>query len=193
MARTQAADYDKKREAITGKAAVLFARSGFAGASISELASVCSVSKSLIYHYYESKEEILYGVMSEHIDELISISEEPIDADTAQDEFLQYTRSLLTCYAGAADSQKVLLYELEALPTEYRAEIVEKQRRLIKRVEDILGRCKPGIAKKSAQLRTIVMLYFGMLNWTQSWFNPKGPVTREQLADMAVEMTLSSL
>ena len=80
MARTQAADYDAKREAITEAAAKLFAEKGFAGASVSDLADRCAVSKSLIYHYYASKEAILFDVMNEHIDDLLGDLEQALKA-----------------------------------------------------------------------------------------------------------------
>ena len=67
MARTQAADYGVRREAIVEKAARLYAERGFLGASISDLAKVCRISKSLIYHYYPSKEDILFDVMHSHV------------------------------------------------------------------------------------------------------------------------------
>ena len=50
MARTQAPDYEERRIAIVDKAAELFARRGFTGASLSDLAAACQTSKSLIYH-----------------------------------------------------------------------------------------------------------------------------------------------
>ena len=68
MARTKADNYDSKRDAITSNAAKLFAEKGFGGASISDISKACNISKSLIYHYYSAKEDILYGVMTDHID-----------------------------------------------------------------------------------------------------------------------------
>ena len=38
MARTQAADYDERKEAIVNTAAALFARDGFTGASVADIA-----------------------------------------------------------------------------------------------------------------------------------------------------------
>ena len=67
MARTQAADYDERKEAIVEAAAALYARRGFNGASVADLAEKCRTSKSLIYHYYQSKEDILFEVMISHV------------------------------------------------------------------------------------------------------------------------------
>jgi AcrR family transcriptional regulator len=45
MARKQAADYEQRREAIVAKAAGLFAKRGYASASVADLADACDLSK----------------------------------------------------------------------------------------------------------------------------------------------------
>src|SRR6185312_1242370 len=67
MARPQAANYDERREHIVAQAAKLYARNGFLGASIADLAAACRLTKSAIYHYYPSKEDILFDVMHSHV------------------------------------------------------------------------------------------------------------------------------
>ena len=193
MARTQAADYDEKREAITGAAAQLFAEKGFAGASVSDLAERCAVSKSLIYHYYSSKEAVLFDVMNEHIDDLLGIIEARAQANDPAKEIHDLTKELLQHYVGAANRQKVLLYELTSLPAENQTDIKSKQRKLVAYVESLIAAAKPELAKNKARLSAQTMLFFGMLNWTHTWFKPKGGVTRDQLAEMAADTILGSL
>ena len=193
MARTQAADYDTKRDAITHHATRLFARRGFAGASIADLAECCKVSKSLIYHYYASKEEILYDVMIDHIGELLdAVTSVDTNATAPDRTFRALTKTLLQHYAGAADRQKVLLYELDSLPRGRKLEIVSKQRQIISHVEDLLAAANPALKKDRAVRRARTMLYFGMLNWTHTWYQPKGAVTRDELAELAAEMVLGT-
>jgi AcrR family transcriptional regulator len=67
MARTQAADYDERKQAIVEAAAALFAARGFNGASVADIAQRGKISKSLVYHYYQSKEDILYDAMISHV------------------------------------------------------------------------------------------------------------------------------
>src|SRR5690606_36531613 len=63
MARLRAKDYDDKRAAILEQAAGLFATEGFAAASLSRLAAACETSKASLYHYYQSKEAILFDIL----------------------------------------------------------------------------------------------------------------------------------
>ena len=75
MARTRSEDYDVKRRLILDQAAALFAEKGFSAASLSELARACEGSKSWIYHYYPSKEAILYDILSDHMTTLLETAE----------------------------------------------------------------------------------------------------------------------
>ena len=188
MARTQALDFDSKREAIMKQAANLFADKGFNGASISDLSKACGVSKSLIYHYYASKEDILFDVMNTHIEDLIEMLETtPVVSQNPHENFTTLTKAILACYAGAEDKQKVLLYELNHLKPEQRDEIVTKQRAIISKFETIYSEIFPELKNNSSLLRSKIMLFFGMINWTHTWFNPKGAISRDELAEIAVQ------
>jgi AcrR family transcriptional regulator len=70
VARTIAKDYDKKRGQILKTAAQVFAESGFDRASMSQLAKACNISKANIYHYYDSKDALLFGVLDTYLREL---------------------------------------------------------------------------------------------------------------------------
>jgi hypothetical protein len=37
------------------------------------------------------------------------------------------------------------------------------------------------------------MLYFGIINWTHTWYRAAGPVPPEEIADMATQMALRGL
>jgi len=192
MARTQAEDYEEKREAIRARAADLFAEKGFAAASTADIARACGVSKSLIYHYYNSKEDILFDLMAAHVGELLETARAPGPDDPIA-AFRALTQRLLGAYVGASSKQKVLLDELKSLPPERRREIVDAQRAIIREVEAALVRARPRAGDEPGLLRVRTMLYFGMLNWTRTWFDADGEVSRETLAGMASDFILGSV
>ncbi|MFT3728997.1 MAG: TetR/AcrR family transcriptional regulator [Terricaulis sp.] len=194
MARTQAAEYDERKEAIVDAAAALYASLGFNGASVADIAKRCKTSKSLIYHYYSSKEDILFDVMISHVRALDVAAREVMSfADQPKRKLHELTHRFMALYVGAADRHKVLLNELDNLPRARRAEIVATQRSLIDIVRRLLVEIEPQLKKKSGAGVAAAMLYFGMINWTHTWFDPKGPVSAAALADMAVDLTLGGL
>jgi AcrR family transcriptional regulator len=190
MARPQSPDYDKRRAAILVAAARLYARRGFQGASVADLAKACRTSKSLIYHYFPSKDDILYAAMAAHLDALVAAAEEAARAGGAEARLHALTRAFMRLYVGAEDSHKVLLNELDNLPPTRRAEVVAKQRRIIGAVEALVRELRPDAGALTLPL---TMLFFGMINWTHTWFRRSGAVDADRLAEMAVDLMLGGL
>ena len=192
MARTQAADFEERRAAIVAQAARLFAQRGFLGASIAELAEACATSKSLIYHYYNSKEDILFDVMHGHVRALLDAAEDiagrPI---TAAEKLGDLTLAFVQLYAGAAARQRVLLNELQRLSDEQRAVVIGIQRRLIEIVENLLAQLRPDL--EPAMRAPAAMLWFGMINWMHTWLDPNGRVAPARIAELAANVFLQGI
>jgi AcrR family transcriptional regulator len=189
VARKQAADYGERRTSIVEHAAELFATRGFRGASMADLAAACATSKSLLYHYYPSKEELLYAVMLSHIDLLVAdaaaVGREPGSAREKLDLMLH---RFMHHYVGAASRQKVLLNDLAHLPDDKRANIVAKQRAIIEAVQGMLVEIDPALSSDPVGARVRTMLLFGMINWTHTWFDPAGSASADAVADAAFKL-----
>lgn len=189
MARTQAADYEERREAIVERAAILFAARGFLGASVQDIAKACGTSKSLLYHYYPAKEDVLYAVMASHVEHLVeAVNAVDLQSGSAGEKLLALLKRFMAHYVGAAARQKVLLNDLEYLPADKRAIIVAQQRQVMDAVQQLVVAVDPALAADPAAARVKTMLLFGMINWTGNWYDPDGPVKFDQLAEMAFAM-----
>lgn len=192
MARTQAADFAERRAAIVEEAARLFAERGFLGASMADLAAACGSSKSLVYHYYASKEDILYDVMHSHVKQLVDAAETVASSNAAPHEKLRtLTLAFMRLYVGAAARHRVLLNELDRLPKRRRAEVIDIQRRLVGIVAAMIAEQKPDLER--ALLRPAAMLYFGMINWTLTWMDPDGEASPQKIAELAAGIFLDGL
>jgi AcrR family transcriptional regulator len=190
MARPQSPDYDLKRDAILKAAARLFARRGFSGASLADVAAASGISKSLFYHYFPSKEALLEGVMADHLDALVDAARDLPATAPAATRLRHLTRAFLRLYVAAGDNQKVLLDELDSLSSSTRAAVVAKQRGIVAAVEGLIHEIAPQAGPRAPAL---AMLFFGMINWTHNWYRPDGPIAPEALADMAVDLFLDGL
>ncbi|MDO8288792.1 MAG: TetR/AcrR family transcriptional regulator [Parvibaculum sp.] len=194
MARPQAANYDERRKDIVDAAARLFAERGFAGASIADLAKACGTSKALLYHYYPSKDDILYDVMRTHLDKLTEAAEKISELNlTAEDHLRRLIADFMSLYADAAAHQKVLLNELRGLPAQRRKKIVKQQRQLVEVIEKLFLELQPRFRRQRKFLRPATMLFFGTINFTHTWFHPDGPVTADQLAAMATDLLFEGI
>ncbi|MDT2017802.1 MAG: TetR/AcrR family transcriptional regulator, partial [Planktomarina sp.] len=110
MARTIAKDYDAKRTAILKKSAQYFADQGYDRASVSQVAGACGISKSLIYHYYESKEQLLFDILQSHLNAIhecvAAISDHKKDPKI---HLRHLVAELLTAYRGADAEHRLQL------------------------------------------------------------------------------------
>ena len=194
MARTQAADYEQRREAIVDAAARLFAEKGFLGASISDIANACEMSKSLIYHYYESKEDILFDVMHSHVKALLDAAQTiAAQSDKPEQKLRALTRAFIQLYVGAASRQRVLLNELENLTADQRKIVVGIQRNLIRIVEEIIAQVRPALSGRNPLGTPAAMLYFGMINWMHTWLDASGRAKPARIADLTVNIFLDGV
>jgi AcrR family transcriptional regulator len=192
MARPQAPQHGQRREAIVARAAELFARRGYSGSSINDLAVECGISKSLLYHYFPSKEDILDAVMASHLDLLLGDAANAAAlAGSAEDRLRRLLHDFMGHYVGASARQKVLLNELGNLPDERRRSVVAKQRELIATVQSLLCEIHPALAAEPRRARVATMLLFGMINWTLTWYDPEGGMAPSEVTEMVLGRILA--
>ncbi len=194
MARNRAADFAQRREIIIENAVRLFANAGFLGVSVADLAKACKTSKSLIYHYFDSKEDILFEAMDSHVRTLWDAASGIIAMDVSPDHKLRtLTHAMMHLYAGAASRHKVLVNELYHLPRERREVIIGRQSRLVQAVADIFSLLQPEFRSKPELTKPAAMVFFGMINWTHTWYDPAGPASTDAVADLVVDMVLNGV
>lgn len=70
MARTRAVDFEEKQRGILASAAAVFAEMGMEKASMAQIAAHSNVSKALLYHYYPSKDALIFDIVRTHLIEL---------------------------------------------------------------------------------------------------------------------------
>jgi len=194
LARPQAADYDNRRQDMLDRAAALYARHGFLGASIADLAIACGVSKSLLYHYFGSKEDILFEIMTDHVEQLRGVVAQVMSnaPDDPAEQLRRLTHAFLHAYVSAADRHKVLVNDLDKLPEDRRRSVIATERELIDQVGSVLAQLGPRFGTTPAERRASTMLYFGMINWTHTWYDPAGPIDTDELARQVIAIWLGS-
>ena len=186
MARTRAKDHDEKRVAIADMAAIVFAEEGYDRTSMSRLASRCGVSKALLYHYYTSKEAMLYDIIAAHLEELIEAVEAADQPDAAPEKRLEVlVTALLDCYRDADSKHKVQLGTMRFLPEEQQVELKGMERQLVSVFAETIRSINPEAFDGKPLLKPVTMALFGMVNWAYMWFRDGREVTREDYAKIA--------
>jgi AcrR family transcriptional regulator len=191
VSRTRSPDYDNIQAFILEKTAFLFATRGYAASSIGDIAEACGCSKSRLYHYFSSKEAILSTMLSDHVDGLLEKGRRTLGKHhDPVESFHELIRFFMEVYAVSRDKHVVLLTCMEFLPKKKRQEVVTKQRELISFVRDILKQIRPDRANDASALHVDTMLFFGMINWTYTWYRADGRMTSSELAERCVDIFL---
>ena len=192
MARTIAKDHDQKRELILQSAARIFATDGFDRASMAQLARECGISKANIYHYYDSKDALLYDILDNYLstlrDRILGTNVEGLDPEARLHEVI---RQILRAYQGADHEHQVQLNALGALPEDQQAQMRGYQRDMVRFLSDTIAAAAPEVlADDKPKLRATTMAVFGMLNWYYMWNTGAGTEAREDYARLVTNLTL---
>ncbi len=176
MARPRAADYEDKRIAILRKAAQLFAHKGYDGAALAEIAAELNISKALFYHYYRSKEDLLYDIIHTHLEELVAVTERADNPAYAPKERLhRIIAAILDCYRGADDEHRIQINHLGQLSPERQGLLKGLERRLVLALSAVVQALNPALPP--AHVKPLTMTLFGALNWKYMWFREGGTVS----------------
>jgi AcrR family transcriptional regulator len=188
MARTRAATYDAQRQFILETAANAFAERGFPSASMNDIARRCGVSKGLLYHYYASKERLLYDVTEQYTQRLVALVEEAERRvrDPAK-RLPELIRLFLEEYQTSQARHMVLLHDLRFLPDAERRIVIRNQRRVIDSFAGAI-RAAHGLPDRLPIVKPVTMMLFGMMNWTFTWLKPEKGVSYAEFADMVAEV-----
>ncbi|MBZ0130257.1 MAG: TetR/AcrR family transcriptional regulator [Rhodobacteraceae bacterium] len=195
MARTIARDHEEKRLAILETAAKFFAENGFDRSSMNQLAAACGVSKALIYHYYDSKDALLFDIVHSHLDELLRVVE-AVDLSDADPHvsLRKLCAAILDAYRNADARHQVQQVAMAALPEDQRSRLAAMQRRIVAIVSDVLGATRPDcFAANPERLTPVTMSLFGMLNWFYMWHRPDRGLSRTDYAHLAADLILGGV
>lgn len=195
MARTIAIDHDVKREQILQAAAEVFAKSGFHGASMSQVAKACGLSKPAIYHYYDGKEAVLFDLLDRYLqqlrDRIVAVAGEGV---TPEAHLRAVIVEILLAYSGADNEHRVQTADVRALPTEQQAVLRGYQVEMIEHISAILQSIAPEVyAGNRRKVRATTMSIFAMLNWFNMWNDDASEEARITYANLVTDLTLSGI
>jgi len=184
-------NFDERQTQIAMIAAELFAAKGYHGTPIIDIAKASGTAKTRLYHYFDSKEDLLFSLLKTHAELLKSQLAEPLEGDgPAKDRLLAYTKMLLQINIRSRHQHAIILSELDKLPLLRRAEITSLLRAPIEGLYDLLAEINPGLAKNKSARFPAAMLLLGMINWSHTWFDHDGPLNIDSYANMICETFL---
>jgi AcrR family transcriptional regulator len=193
MARGRSPGYDDQRDLILARAAELFARRGYVGTSMNQVADACGLSKATLYHYYRDKYALLVSIAEGHVVQLQSL----VDAVLAQDlapalRLRELIRRIVEAYADAQHAHRVLTEDVKFLEPADRQRILDTEREVVAGFAQAVAGLRPEL-KDAALTTPLTMLLFGMINWLFTWMKPGGSLDHDALAPIVADLFVGGL
>lgn len=183
-----------RRDEIVVAAAQAFARDGYAGVGLRDIAEVVGMRGPSLYHHFPSKEDILYAVC-------LTVTREPNEqnlplldaAGTPSQRLAALVRAHLHHLHRRQVEHLVGLHEIPSLSPGHRAEILDHRRYYQRRVRDTItaGMRSGEFTVPNAQLATASIL--DMLNGFTGWYRESGPLDIDEIAEGYVDLVVRRL
>ena len=194
---------------IVDAAVELFSRKGFDGTSVQEVVDAARVTKGAMYHYFRSKDDLLYEIYHELIteqlaalDRIRALGQPPPQALRAIIvDLVESTAARLPAAAVYAREGHKLAGEPTAAqlvgsaPGERSGAALRAQRRRYHEgVRELVARGqRDGAFGTSASAETVTLVVFGIINQLPRWYRPDGPISPRRLADEIAGFVLAGL
>lgn len=183
----------RKRKAVIAEAARAFGHRGFHNVSLDEVAIALNVSKPTLYNYVKSKHELLYECYNLALDFGDEIIRDVLAHDgTGLDKlsiFIKRYIKMLTEQLGPA----AVFYEFYSMRPSDREKIQRRRRGFDKIFRQLVTE---GIADRSiapCDPKLAVFWFMGAISGIPRWFDPKGEMPGEGIADVFVTFLKSGI
>jgi AcrR family transcriptional regulator len=179
---------------VRNAAVRLFAKKGFHGVGIRELAQAAKLSSASLYHYMGTKEELLADIMWDSLERLLSAAMlATTDVNDPQEKLGRLVALHVTAHALQAKETAVVDNELRSLSPKLRRRVVAKRdsyerlwaETIAEGAQDGVFQADPdGVARKAL---------LEMCSGVARWYSRRGELTLEGLASRYATLALRAL
>jgi TetR/AcrR family transcriptional regulator, cholesterol catabolism regulator len=174
-----------RRLEIASLAAELFDARGYHNTSMEDIAEAVGLRKPTLYHYFKSKDEILYEIHNEMIDLINSRHEARLAAgvesqSAALKALMGDVIELMETHPGHL---RIFFEHHRELPGDYKAAIREKRARFRQYVKDAISGGIAGGEFHEVDVELTTLAVLGMANWTYQWLRPSSGRTAAEVTD----------
>ena len=183
---------DSTAERIKSVAVQLFAQKGFEATAIREIADAAQVSTSSLYHYIDTKEELLTEMMTAAMLKLIKCSLAVVDPTDSPPGRLV---ALVRCHVGMQIIDRLAALvtdnEIRALHGDDRAKVLKLRDEYEERWTSTLTEGKEDGVFDVAVPKVARLALLEMCNGVARWYKDDGPMAVAEICDHFATLALS--
>jgi len=183
------------KERLLNVATRLFARHGFEGTSVQDIVDAAGVTKGAMYHYYDSKDDLLYEVyhqvLSMQLSHLEQIAAGP---GTPEQRLRAAAADVVQASLDNLDDLIVFFRSLHMLPDDKQAQVRAERRRYHNRFKELVDEgVAAGTFRADISSDIVVHYFLSVVNQLGSWYKPDGPLSPDQVGDLFAELLIGGL
>ena len=185
---------EDRLEKIYVKALELFVANGYDQTALSQIAKELGLTKAGLYHYFSSKEDLLFFVHERHMKRvfipILEAAEKISDPEERIDFFIKnYTLKAMTRDA----STRVLVHETHNLKAENQKKIAGVWRKGLDLIRRSLSEMEVRGKVENINKTFAAFALIGMCSWTFYWFDYERKDSGEELADTYARIFLKGV
>lgn len=180
---------------VTRAAVGLFATQGYANTSVQQIVEAAGVTKGAMYHYFESKDDLLFGIY----DRLLSLQKSRLDDRIAQggptDVMLrEICVDVLLTSIDEIEGGTVFFRSAHMLTPARQQEVTSRRREYHDAFSRViaLGQAE-GIYRTDIPLAMLAAHFFSDVHYLSHWYSPAGPDNTTQVAEQLTDLFLTSI
>jgi AcrR family transcriptional regulator len=186
-----------RRDLVLAAAAELFAEQGYHGVGMRAIGDAVGIRGASLYHYFPSKTEILYAIVTATTSAFITVHLPPFERDPdVRGAVSTLMREHIEYFHDHRVEQAVALRELPTLKSidAKRYSEVQRERRRYQRT--IESRIRFGVSDgqlREVEPRLAALAILGMVNGINDWFRDSGPLTIGEVAESYCDLVTNRL
>ncbi|WP_433872217.1 TetR/AcrR family transcriptional regulator [Saccharopolyspora sp. CA-218241] len=173
----------------------LFADQGFETTSVQQIVDAAGVTKGAMYHYFDSKDDLLSEIYSRLLREQTARLEVAADRDAPVQERLHAVAvDVVVTTAANLDDTVIFFRSMHLLHPDKQAEVRAARRRYHERVRALVQEGQAsGVFRSDKSADLVVDFFYGAVHHLGTWFHQGGELTGEQVGEHFADLLLASL
>lgn len=173
----------------------LFYRKGYSNTTIQDIGIKAKISKSVIYHYFENKAEILFIILHTAAADLTNIL---IEIEERIEDPLGCLREMLSAHSvmfslKRKKEYKILISHQEWLMGKHKKILRAKQRQIYDLYMKKLKELHRDNLLNDIDHTVLAFSIFGIINSFFTWYRDGGRLSREKVADHMIDFVFHGI
>ncbi|MFE6389771.1 TetR/AcrR family transcriptional regulator, partial [Nocardiopsis dassonvillei] len=182
-------------ERLLGAATRLFASNGYEGTSVQEVVAAAGVTKGAMYHYFGSKDDLLYEVyarvlrmQTEHLVRIAS-RDEPV-----ADRVHAAAADVIVTSVANLDDTVIFFRSMHQLSDDKQRAVRAERRRYHEIFRDMVAQGQDeGVFRTDVSADLVVNYFFGSVHHLSTWYHPGGALSGEDVGRHFADLLVAGL